>query len=54
MVAFYKGAKTMVIFINRSGEEIEVNETPANINAAHNAGWKLKGKPTPSAKKKAK
>lgn len=44
----------MVIFINHSGAEVEVNEAPANINAAHNAGWKLKGKATPSAKKKAK
>lgn len=44
----------MVIFINHSGEEVEVNEDPANINAAHNVGWKLKSKPVPSAKKKGK
>ena len=44
----------MITFINNSGKEVEVNESPDNLNAAYKAGWKIKGKTTPSDKKKAK
>lgn len=29
----------MIKYINQSGQEVEINDTPANIQAAEKAGW---------------
>ncbi len=29
----------MIKYINQSGNEVEINDTPANIQAAEKAGW---------------
>ena len=40
----------MIIYLNQSGNEVEINDTPANIAAAEDAGWTKKPK-TRKAKK---
>ena len=44
----------MIKYINKSGVEVEINESPENIKAAEKAGWKVKGKAIPRAPKKDK
>ena len=29
----------MIKYINKSGQEVEINDSPANIKAAEKAGW---------------
>jgi len=36
--------RATVIYINKGGDEVEVNDTPGNHTAAQDAGWKLKKK----------
>lgn len=45
----------MITFINNSGQEVEVNDSLANVAAAEKAGWtrKKKAKPAKSTKKEA-
>ena len=44
----------MIKYINKSGAEVEINDSPGNIRAAEKAGWKLKPKASPRAPKKDK
>ena len=42
----------MIKYINRAGKSVEINDTPANIQAAKNAGWtKAKAKKTKKVNK---
>jgi len=34
----------MIKYINLSGNEVEINDTPANIKAVESAGWTKKAK----------
>jgi len=43
----------MVVFIKPSGMEIEINDNPANIEAARTLGWKEKKKEVKKETKKA-
>ena len=48
------GALKVVKYINKSGTEIEINDTLANVQAAEKAGWTKASNASKKTKKQAK